>query len=90
MQNPDDPISDESGVGHEEEEAELLLELLSNIRTPKVSIRIIELRIGKNVNEIMSTFLLDYFQLSNSIHSGIRDSSNECPPKMGSSRQRRF
>jgi hypothetical protein len=38
LQNPDDPISDESGVGHEEEEAELLLELLSNIRTPKVSI----------------------------------------------------
>ena len=37
LQNPDDPISDESGVGHEEEEAELLLELLSNIRTPKVS-----------------------------------------------------
>ena len=37
VQNPDDPISDESGVGHEEEEAELLLELLSNIRTPKVS-----------------------------------------------------
>ena len=37
MQSPDDPISDESGVGHEEEEAELLLELLSNIRTPKVS-----------------------------------------------------
>ena len=36
LQNPDDPISDESGVGHEEEEAELLLELLSNIRTPKV------------------------------------------------------
>ena len=38
LQNPDDPISDESGVGHEEEEAELLLELLSNIRTPKVNI----------------------------------------------------
>ena len=66
LQSPDDPISDESGVGHEEEEAELLLELLSNIRTPKVII-LIYISTSKKIFVFGSKLQQNPFNDSNSI-----------------------